>query len=70
MLLSTHDSHAASLSTDQVVIEIETIKLTKSVSANTKTGNKSIVGYIEAHYNKAKKYRTRETKLYEGICLH
>jgi hypothetical protein len=66
MLLSAHDSHTRNTDTEQIVIETGTIKLSKNVHADTKTGNKCIVGYIEAHYNKAKKYRTREMKLYEG----
>jgi hypothetical protein len=65
MLLSAHDSHTKNTDTEQIVIEIGTIKLSKNVHADTKTGNKCIVGYIEAHY-KAKKFRTREMKLYEG----
>ena len=51
--------------TEQVVVEIIRIKLSKSVYTR-EIDERSIHGYIEANYGRAKKYRTKDSKLYGG----
>ena len=54
--------------TEQVVVEIIRIKLSKSVYTR-EIDQRSIYGYIEANYGRAKKYRTKDSKLYGGLFL-
>ena len=59
---------------DQIVVEIKTIKLSKSVyqsggsaaSSSSGAGKQSVLGYIDAQYGSEKVFRTKETKLYSG----
>ena len=59
---------------DQIVVVIKTIKLSKSVyqgaAASSSSGagrnKQSVLGYIDAHYGSEKVFRTKETKLYSG----
>lgn len=63
--MSVFDTHMTMQSTDQIVLEVIRIKLSKSFSTE-KIVQKSIVGYVEAHYGRARRFRTKDNKLYGG----
>lgn len=63
--MSDREPPISNCGTWQVVVEIVRIKLSKSVYVS-RTDQRSILGYIEANYGRAKKYRTKDNKLYGG----
>jgi hypothetical protein len=63
--MSVFETGSTRQSTEQVVLEVVRIKLSSSLNVS-KSDKTLITGYIEAHYGRAKKYRTKENKLYGG----
>jgi hypothetical protein len=63
--MSKFETGSTRQSTEQVVLEVVRIKLSSSLNVS-KSDKTLIIGYIEAHYGRAKKYRTKENKLYGG----
>lgn len=65
VVMSIYEAEATRQTTEQVLLEIVRIKLSSGLNVN-KVDRKLILGYVEAHYGRAKKYRTKENKLYGG----
>lgn len=66
--MSIFETGSTRQSTEQILLEVVRIKLSSSLNVS-KSDKTLIIGYIEAHYGRAKKYRTKENKLYGGY-LH
>lgn len=63
--MSIFDTVSTRQSLEQIVLEVVRIKLSSSLSVS-RSDRTLIIGCIEAHYGRAKKYRTKENKLYGG----